>query len=107
MKATFRRFEGIPFKTASALLLLLAGVYLLEKINWRTSFSSFEAGFYYYLENKPLPYVLCFACAILTRESAFLFILLLAIFELFKEKRIRTALRVSTSIIPYFLWKVY
>lgn len=67
----------------------------------------FIAGYYYYLEKKTLLYIFSFAFSILIRENLILFLIIIAIFELAKKRKLKNPILLGFSIIPFSLWKVY
>ena len=67
----------------------------------------FIAGYYYYLENRPIFYIFSFAFSILIRETAILFLIAIAIWELAKQRKLKTPILLFSSLIPFFLWRAY
>ncbi len=65
------------------------------------------AGFYLTLKHRYIPAAIFFSLAALTRESTVLFIVVIAIFEFFKERKLRASLILIASIVPYFVWRLY
>jgi hypothetical protein len=64
-------------------------------------------GFFLTLQKRYTPAAIFFALAALTRESTILFIVVIAIFEFLKQRKIRAPLILFASIVPYFAWRLY
>ena len=65
------------------------------------------AGFYLTLTKRYVLAAILFSMAILTRESATLFVLVLAAFELKTSKTRKSALILTASLLPYVAWRSY
>jgi hypothetical protein len=65
------------------------------------------AGFFLTLQKRYISAAIFFALAALTRESTILFIVIIAIFEFLKDRKIRAPLILLASIVPYFAWRLY
>jgi hypothetical protein len=65
------------------------------------------AGFYLMVKKRYLISAIVFSMAILTRESAALFVVILAAFEFRNTKNVKTALILMTSLVPYIAWRSY
>ncbi len=65
------------------------------------------AGYFLAIQKRYLPAAIFFTMAALTRESTILFIVVIAIFEFLKERKLRASLILIASIVPYFVWRLY
>jgi hypothetical protein len=65
------------------------------------------AGFYCYLRKQLTWAALLFAFALLTRETTALFVAVLAMFALIKDRDRKTAFLLGCAFIPYTLWRLY
>ena len=65
------------------------------------------AGFYLTLTKRYVLAAILFSMAILTRESATLFVLVLAALELKTSKTYKSALILTASLLPYVAWRSY
>jgi hypothetical protein len=64
-------------------------------------------GFFLTLRKRYLIAAILFSLAILTRESAALFVVILAAFEFRNTKNVKAALTLIASLIPYFAWRSF
>jgi hypothetical protein len=65
------------------------------------------AGFFLTLKKRYLIAAILFSLAILTRESAALFVVILAAFEFRKTKQAKPALILVAALVPYFAWRSF
>jgi len=64
-------------------------------------------GLYLYLKKKLPLSILLFSISILIRETVAIFIIIIALYEFFKNKDLKKSLAISLSIFPYFLWRIF
>ena len=62
-------------------------------------------GIFFYLREKFLTSALFFACALLVRETAGIAVLVLAVFEFFRQKNRRGSLILASSLLPLLMWR--
>ncbi len=65
------------------------------------------AGFFLTLQKRYMPAAILFALAALTRESTIVFIVIIAIFEFLKQRKLPSSLILIGSIVPYLAWRLY
>jgi hypothetical protein len=65
------------------------------------------AGFFLTLKKRYVSAAFFFAMAALTRESTILFIVAIALFEFFKNRKFQAPLILIASIVPYFVWRLF
>ena len=64
-------------------------------------------GMYFYLREKFSFAFLFFAASVLVRETGIILIAVIALYEIFRKRRLKIAILMAASIVPYYLWRCY
>lgn len=83
---SFSIMYGLPESIAGALLL---------------------AGFYFTLKDRSIFSIPLFALSLMFRETGLLFIGLVGLFEAFQTRNALSSVKIWSSALPYFLWRLY
>lgn len=100
---------GRPSVSAGLLAILIPGIWFSISVATPEALAAafLVAGFFLTLQKRYIPASILFALAALTRESTILFIVVIAIYEFFKDRKLRASLILIASIFPYFMWRLY
>lgn len=95
--------------SAGLLAILIPGIWFSISVATPEALAAafLAAGFFLTLQKRYIPASIFFALAALTRESTILFIVVIAVYGFFKDRKLRPSLILIASIFPYFIWRLY